>query len=204
LEGSGIATGRGILVDRQLQTNVADVYAAGDCAEIVQDDDSRNLIQQVWYTGKMQGQAAGDNVAGDARAYDPGIWFNSAKFFDLEWQVYGDVPAQPCPDGQTLYWELPSGKKSIRINYRSSDRAVTGFNLMGVRYRHELCHEWIHDARPLPEVLENLGAANFDPELFPQHERELIEIYNRSNPGAEVTLRRRRGLRELFRARRAS
>lgn len=31
---AGIATGRGIVVDRWLQTNVADVHAIGDCAEV--------------------------------------------------------------------------------------------------------------------------------------------------------------------------
>ena len=204
LEGSGIEYDRGILVDDKLQTSAPGIYAIGDCVQLRQPAPGRRPTEPVWYTARKMGETVAHTICGQATSYDQGIWFNSAKFFDLEWQVYGDVPAQPCPDGQTLYWELPSGKKSIRINYRSSDRAVTGFNLMGVRYRHELCHEWIHDARPLPEVLENLGAANFDPELFPQHERELIEIYNRSNPGAEVTLRRRRGLRELFRARRAS
>jgi NAD(P)H-nitrite reductase large subunit len=33
LEGSGIATDKGILVNRKLETNVKDIYAIGDCAQ---------------------------------------------------------------------------------------------------------------------------------------------------------------------------
>ena len=71
LEGSSIPTGRGVLVDWSLRTQVPDVLAAGDCAEIETPEGERNVIQQVWYTGKMQGRVAGEVMtgrAGDLRA----------------------------------------------------------------------------------------------------------------------------------------
>ena len=46
-----------------------------------------------------------------------------------------------------------------------ADGAVVGFNLMGIRYRHELCRCWIETGRPVRDVLQDLSAANFDPEL---------------------------------------
>src|SRR6185436_740391 len=85
VQGTPIRAARGILVDRSLRTSVPDVYAAGDCAEI-QVPGTKSLIQQVWYTGKMQGECVADVIAGEERLYDAGIWFNSAKFFDLEYQ----------------------------------------------------------------------------------------------------------------------
>ena len=133
-------------------------------------------------------------VCGEDTEYDQGIWFNSAKFFDLEWQIYGDVPARPGEDVETLYWKHPDGRKSIRINYRRDDDTVTGFNLMGVRYRHDVCERWIRERWPVGDVLENLPAANFDPEFFRQHEDELIDCFNAQRPGDKVVLRRRRGL----------
>lgn len=30
-------------------------------------------------------------VCGGRTAYKPGVWFNSAKFFDIEYQAYGLV-----------------------------------------------------------------------------------------------------------------
>src|SRR6056297_453247 len=85
---TGIATGRGIIVDPSLRTNVENVFAAGDCAEIDDGTEGRNLIQQVWYTGKAQGEVVGDVIAGRERRYEPATWYNSAKFLDLEYQVY--------------------------------------------------------------------------------------------------------------------
>lgn len=84
-----IETGRGVLVDWSLRTNVPDVLAAGDCAEIVTHVDGRNLLQQVWYTGKRQARVAARVLAGMEVAYDPGVWYNSAKFLDLEYHTYG-------------------------------------------------------------------------------------------------------------------
>ena len=99
---SAVEVGRGVLVDRSLRTNVADVYAAGDCAEIVVPDADRNLIQQVWYTGKKQGEVVADVIAGEEREYDEGIWFNSAKFLDLEYQTYGRVNRKRPRRGEPL------------------------------------------------------------------------------------------------------
>ena len=77
--GTAIETGRGVLVDRQLRTRAPDVWAAGDCAEIVTPEGERNLVQAVWYTGRFQGEIAGANLCGEGLEYHPGIWFNSAK-----------------------------------------------------------------------------------------------------------------------------
>jgi hypothetical protein len=53
-------------------------------------------------------------------------------------------------------------------------RKVTGFNLMGIRYRHEVCERWIREERPIEYVLDRLPEANFDPELYRRHESEII------------------------------
>ena len=55
LQDSGIETQRGVIVTEYLETNIGDVYAAGDCAQFSQPLDDRRPIEQVWYTGKMQG-----------------------------------------------------------------------------------------------------------------------------------------------------
>ncbi len=169
--GSGIETGRGVLVDRQLRTNVPDVFAAGDCAEIKRHDDQRNLILAVWYTGRAQGEIAAENILGGSKEYHGGIWFNSAKFFDLEYQVYGDVNPRSVEtlDGEhkSLFWMHESGRHSVRIVCRED--AVIGFNLMGVRFRHRVCERWIQEARSLDYVLDHLREAAFDPEFTRWH-----------------------------------
>jgi len=164
---TGIAAGRGVLVDRRFRTDTEGVYAAGDCAEIVTPEGERNLVQQVWYTGRLQGACAADEIVDEGHDYDPGIWFNSAKFLDMEYQVYGRVN-EGVPGERNLYWEHASGRKSIRVVV--ADEGVIGFNLMGIRFRHEVCERWIREKRPVVEVLDRLGEANFDPEFTRRHE----------------------------------
>jgi NAD(P)H-nitrite reductase large subunit len=166
---SGIPVGRGILVDSSLATSVPDVYAAGDCAEIVATEPGqRNLIQQVWYTGRQQGETVADVIAGHSRSYERGIWYNSAKFLDLEYQVYGQVNLH-LPGEINLYWEAPVGRHALRLVH-VNDRLV-GVNLMGIRGRHRQCETWIRDRRSVDEVITNLGALAFDGEFQTNHLR---------------------------------
>ncbi len=173
VRGSAIRTGRGILVDRSLRTSVPDVFAAGDCAEI-ELAGGKNLVQQVWYTGKRQGEAVADVIAGERRDYEPGIWFNSAKFFDLEYQTYGQVN-QELPGEECLYWEHASGKHALRIVHVGG--RVVGFNLMGLRWRHEVAERWIAEQRDLTHVLARLDEADFDPEFQRRHRAEIHSAF---------------------------
>jgi len=170
-----IDTGRGILVDWGFRTNVPDVFAAGDCAELITEGDQRNVIQQVWYTGKMQGKVAGEVMAGEESTYDPGIWYNSAKFFDLEYQTYGKVSNAQLEGENNLFWEHPNHQHAMRII--TKDNVVIGINVMGLRYRHKVCENWIRENRTLDYVLDNLQEANFDPEFSDKFEQEIRHTF---------------------------
>ena len=107
-----------MLVDRSLRTSAPDVCAAGDCAEIADASRAtRNLLQQVWYTGKTQGRIAADAMAGDDVRYDPGIWFNSAKFLDLEYQTYGEVNRARAGASAASTGSTQSGLRSMRVTF---------------------------------------------------------------------------------------
>jgi NAD(P)H-nitrite reductase large subunit len=194
VRNSTVETRRGILVNEYFETSVPDVYAAGDCAEFRTPLPGRRPIEQLWYTGRMHGKTVAATLCGQRTRYRPGVFYNSAKFFDLEYQTYGDIMPAVREGEHTVYWEHPDGRKGLRITWRGADGTVTGFNLMGIRYRHDVCARWITERRTIREVLENLGAANFDPEFFETFEAELVSAYNQQQPGNPVRLRRRRGL----------
>ncbi|MFW5762296.1 MAG: NAD(P)/FAD-dependent oxidoreductase, partial [Cyclobacteriaceae bacterium] len=191
LEGSGIETDKGVLVDEYLATNVKDVYAIGDCAQHRQPRPGRKPVEQIWYTGRIQGETLAYTLCGNKTAYQPGVFFNSAKFIDIEYQVYGQVNAQPAEDEEHLYWEHEEGRKSIRIIYKKEDLNVVGFNLMGIRYKHEVCERWIKNRANIRDVLKHLKAANFDPEFFDKYEDQLIHKYNQLNPQHPVKLKKK-------------
>jgi NAD(P)H-nitrite reductase large subunit len=197
LRDSGILIGRGIRINDRFETNVPGIYAIGDCAEFLVAPPGRRNLEQIWYSGKMHGEMVAANICGKGKPYDPGIFFNSAKFFDIEYQVYGDVPAGPSTGISSLYWEHQGGHHAIRINYRTDTQAVTGFNLMGIRYRHKVCERWIQEGRTLEFVLEHLRAANFDPEFFSEYERFLVAQYNQTHQ-KKIQLKSRRKLLDMI------
>lgn len=199
LKDSPLEVARGIFVDHYLETNIPDVYAAGDCAQFREPLPGRRPIEQVWYTGKMHGETVAKNICSDTKSkYEPGIWFNSAKFFDIEYQTYGDVPAQ-FPEGiDSLYWEDSQRHRSVRINYEKDSHQVTGFNFFGIRARHHICERWLHEKQNIQYVLAHLGALNFDPEFFPRFEQDVLQHYNEKHPGKPVQLETKKGLFSKF------
>lgn len=171
LTGSPIASARGVLVDERLRTNVEGVWAAGDCAEVELARGGR-LLQQVWYTGRAQGLAAAESLAGEDARYEPGLWFNSAKFLDLEYQTYGDV-GRALPGERSAWWQDERGARGLRIVWLPREGArVVGFNFMGLRARQAVCARWIAERAPLEHVLAHLEQAGFDPEFTRRCERE--------------------------------
>lgn len=178
VEDSGIEINRGVLVDEYLETSISGVYALGDCAEHRTPLPNRRQVEPIWYSGRMMGETVAQTICGSKTAYHPGVWFNSAKFFDIEYQTYGWVWSELKENEATFYWEHPDGRKSFRMVYDKNEGNVLGFIVMGMRLRHEVCDRWINEKAQVDHVMEHLPMANFDPEFFKKHEREIIQKYN--------------------------
>jgi NAD(P)H-nitrite reductase large subunit len=169
LKDSGIELGKGVKVNRFLETNIKDIYAIGDCAEQHEAIDLRRPIEAVWYTGRMMGEVLAQTLTGTPTTYKPGHWFNSAKFLDIEYQTYGWVWAKAKDNEEQFYWEHSSGKKAIRISFDKNDRTFLGINTFGIRMRHEFFDSVLTKRETVDYVIDNLAEANFDPELFTSH-----------------------------------
>ncbi|MEE9372589.1 MAG: FAD-dependent oxidoreductase [Saprospiraceae bacterium] len=197
LKNNDLAVERGVVVNEYLETNIADVYAIGDCSQHSNPAPGRRPIEAVWYTGRMMGETVAHTICDTKTKYEPGIWFNSAKFLDIEYQVYGQAPKE-MPDGMsTLIWIHDDVKKSIRLNFDTTSKTILGFNLMGVRYRHEVCNQWLADGIHIEKMLPQLALANFDPEFYNCYEKEVIAIYNQEN-GTSISLQSKRGLNDVL------
>jgi NAD(P)H-nitrite reductase large subunit len=196
LKDSELECNKGIKVNEYFETNQPDVYAIGDCAEFHESPaEDRRPIEQVWYTGRMHGETLAQTICGTKTSYKPGIWFNSAKFLDIEYQTYGQVANQPNDDTEEhFYWEHQKGEKSIRLVFHKEDKTLKGVNLMGIRYRHEVCDKMIKDKWPMKKVFENLKKANFDPEFFKRYEDDLVGMYNERYPNEAVKIGRKKVL----------
>jgi hypothetical protein len=146
----------------------------------------------------MHGEAIAQTICGKRTKYERGVWFNSAKFLDIEYQTYGFVSAKLREGETNFYWEHKSGKKAVRFVYKNDDHSLVGMNTYGIRYRHELFEKWINNKKTIEFVLEHLPQANFDPEFFEKHEEEIAEEFNRQNPAANLKLKSKRGLKNLL------
>ncbi len=182
LKDSGIKTNRGILVNEFLQTNIDNVYAIGDCVERTYELSGRRNIEQVWYTGRMMGEVVAQTICGSPTKYEPGPWFNSAKFFDIEYQTYGNVGAQLKDNESEFYWEHSSNKKAMHFIWDTSSKVFVGINSFGIRLRHEKFDQWLREKQSISYVLEHLAEANFDPEFFRRHETEIIQAFEKQFP----------------------
>ncbi|MFD1470205.1 NAD(P)/FAD-dependent oxidoreductase [Hymenobacter caeli] len=191
---AGLATDRGILVNELLATSAPGVYAAGDCAQHRQPAPGEAAVEQLWYTGRMQGETVAHTLCGQPTPYRRGAWFNSAKFFNLEYQTYGRVPAQPEAGLASFCWQHPNGQHLLRLNFREADQAVTGVNALGLRQRQDVWERWLRDKTSIGTVLAQLAAANFDPEFGRQHEPAIRREFERQFPGIAVAKPRRKGL----------
>lgn len=188
LDGSGIETRRGVLVDEFLQTSAADVFAAGDCVEWRDPAVGHTPVEQLWYSGRRQGFFAARNLLGERVPYEKGVFFNSAKFYTLEWQTYGLVPTAPETSLKSVLWQ--DGHRLVRLVYHSDTLALRGVSVLGVRYRADVCTAWIKQGTLLPEVIADLPRANFDPEFHRRPEPQLQQSFAavRSRLGVESTL----------------
>ncbi|MEX2565535.1 MAG: FAD/NAD(P)-binding oxidoreductase [Cyclobacteriaceae bacterium] len=180
LKESELETGKGILVDEKFQTNIPDVYAIGDCAEFKEPPGpDRKKIEQVWYTGRMHGETLAHNLTHKtALSYQPGVWFNSAKFFDIEYQTYGYVPPKLPEETGSFYWAHPNGKACLRLTFEKKTEKIKGVNALGWRLRHAFFEKAITEGWKLEKVLLQLHQANFNPEFFKPYHQEVLAKYN--------------------------
>lgn len=181
LKSSDIALGKGVKVNRLLETSAKDVYAIGDCAEQHEAIGNRRPIEAVWYTGRMMGEALAQTLCGKPTEYKPGHWFNSAKFLDIEYQTYGWVFSERNKKDheQHFHWRHPKEKICITIAYDKDSKLFLGINTFGIRMRHEIFDRWLTEKRDIDHVMEYLKDANFDPEFYTKYEDEIVAKYNR-------------------------
>ena len=111
---AGLAIDRGILVDENMRTNVADVYAAGDVAQVYDPRSGHSVLDSLWGTARDQGSIAGLNMAGQHEAYVKSVPSNVTRLAGLTTTIIGAVGSGPDRDvigiarGDSESWrELP-------------------------------------------------------------------------------------------------
>jgi NADPH-dependent 2,4-dienoyl-CoA reductase/sulfur reductase-like enzyme len=90
-ETAGLQVERGILVDERLQTSQADIYAAGDVAQVYDPLTRKYILDSLWGPARDMGRAAGTNMAGGEAVYVKSLAFNVTRLSGLTTTIIGTV-----------------------------------------------------------------------------------------------------------------
>lgn len=95
LKDSGIDVATGVLTNERQETNAADVYAAGDCAEGADFLSGQRVVHAIWPTAIDQGRVAGANMAGDSQTYPGSLSWNVTELFGITSASVGEFCQRP-------------------------------------------------------------------------------------------------------------
>jgi len=116
LEGSGIETDNGILVDAGLHTNVADIYAAGDVAQGLDFSTGGQSVHAIQPTAVDHGRIAAINMMGGSASYKGSLSMNVLDTVGLVSSSFGSWGG--VEGGETATLVDNENFKYIRLNFK--------------------------------------------------------------------------------------
>lgn len=138
LEGSGIETDHGILVDAHLRTSASDVYAAGDVAQGPDLMGGPRRVQAIQPTAVDHGRVAGANMAGEDVAYSGSLTMNIVAAQGLEacsfgrWDEDGDVVSVSNPGNRVYRKYVFEGSRMVGATLVGPTVTVSNANDAGM------------------------------------------------------------------------
>jgi NAD(P)H-nitrite reductase large subunit len=127
LEGSGIEIGRGIVVDENLQSRVAGVYAAGDVAESVDCLTGKRQLNAIQPNAVDQGRIAALNMAGRTTRFKGSFAFNVLTTLGLVSSSFGEWKG--VPGGESA--EVLDASRYRYMNLQFDGDRLVGANSVG-------------------------------------------------------------------------
>lgn len=128
LQGSDVQIDQGVLVDRHMQTNVADIYAAGDVAQGLDFSTGEYSVQAIQPTASEHGQIAARNMAGYSKALHQGsVNMNVLDTLGLISSSFGSWMGVSGGDSAELY----NPQRYQYINLQFLDDVLVGATSIG-------------------------------------------------------------------------
>lgn len=141
---AGIECDRAIKVNEHCQTSIADIYAAGDCAEY------QGINYGNWEQAVEMGKVAGACAAGDTLTYSmisPGLSFQG---MNTSLYAYGDNGKQKDKTYRSVVIK-DDEKHMLEIYYFSKDQ-LTGFILLGDVSKMSVMLEAVNEKKTFKEM----------------------------------------------------
>ena len=163
LEGSNIEVDRGILVNEKMQTNVQDVWAAGDVAQAPGFFDAGKTINATLPNASVQGRIAGMDMVKDPalKPYLGSSGLNTFNFFGHHGFSLGLATVTESTDEievNTVY--LPSSQRYQKLVFKNS--RLVGVSAINAELDPGILRELIQRQVDLAEVKERFTSAPLD------------------------------------------
>jgi NAD(P)H-nitrite reductase large subunit len=168
-EGCGLKIDRGILVNEYMQTNRADIYAAGDVAQVYDPVTGKFVLDSLWDPARNQGIAAGMNMAGQETPYYKLIPFNVTRLAGLTTTIIGRVGRGTDMDvigiarGDSEVWrQLPDSIaaqadfKVNRLRVLIGERTLIGAIVMGDQTLSRPLHHMVVQQMDISAIRDQL------------------------------------------------
>jgi NADPH-dependent 2,4-dienoyl-CoA reductase/sulfur reductase-like enzyme len=141
---AGLQVERGIRANERLETSHADIYAAGDCAQVYDPITRTAQLDTLWSNALAQGRTAGYNMAGLWLVLRQRPALNVTRVAGVTTTIIGTVGSAADPDlltltrGQSERWQLDPNAWSVggsrredRLRVVVSGRSIVGAVVMG-------------------------------------------------------------------------
>lgn len=168
-ESAGIHTDKGILVNEKMQTNLDDIFAAGDCAQVFDPASGMAVLDTLWTPARQQGSAAGANMAGIEKLYRGSTPFNVTRLADIPTTIIGrvgggkDEDLQGIARGDSETWRLDpfaavaqTAHEINRIRLMVGQQSILGAVIMGEQSLSKVVYNFIDQQIDITELREIL------------------------------------------------
>ncbi len=162
LESSGLKINKGVITNEYLETNIPNVWAAGDTAEFYDSLFNKRHQMGNWANAAAQGKTVGSNMVtgwgGRNREKFATVSAYTTSIFEESFTFMGD----PTVDENTEIVERGSAQdgKLGRINLRN--KAITGAALINLPADRRPVEELIRSSVKITVVKEKLSDTSFD------------------------------------------
>ena len=139
-----------IKVDDHLQTNQADIYAAGDAAEF------RGMPYGIWPAAMEQGKIAGANMAGGDITYNGTTMANTLKVVGVDLASAGNIDAEEKFEAKAVTSEKVYKKIVL------DDNRIIGCIMLGDTKAFNDITRLMSEKREVSQAKDQILSAGFD------------------------------------------
>lgn len=158
---SGIKVNRAIVTNEYLETNLPDVYAAGDCAEFWDVVFERQHIMGNWANATSQGNAVGRTISGQRTVFETASSY-SINFFDGSCSFIG-VTDEKFADGVLARGSIESGKMTrIFVKTINNVMRVVGATVINDPSQISPLSTAVKNRIDIAKFKDKLGNSRFD------------------------------------------